>query len=474
MKQIDFTGWREIFSFTFHQTIQAKAYLITLAVFCAIAAIGIPVYGYLGQGTVSEGEEWESMGESLEGMEESWEGEWTDTGMVSMAHLKTIYLVYEKEESLDALFSEMKAQYDCDVEVLPVGQLEEQKEHIKNQSDCCILVIQKEQGIYSVERITGWDYRDILGEMDLFSYDLSERLEELQRTSVIPDDALEDMGKGVSIVLDGEKPEEEDAGMMDRYMLWLFASCITIFLVSFAGQNVANSIIVEKSSKLIEYLMISVRPMAIVAGKVTAILASVWIQVGAMLLTGVLSCFFSEQVLGISVMQSVSNVWQQMGEQGIVLGWSVGMVVLAVLILCLGLLFFSLLASIAGAAVSKIEETAEGMMMFNMLVIIGGYLSIALAIMVMIQGNRELSGVFAWFCCLFPVTSVFTVPVNLFMGGIPVWVGILAVLFLLVGIGLVFVITTKVYEYLLFYNGVTLKFKDILYLARHGKLKEDA
>ena len=134
--------------------------------------------------------------------------------------------------------------------------------------------------------------------------------------------------------------------------------------------------------------------------------------------------------------------------------------------------FFLFIAGIAGASVSKMEEMNEGMVMFTMLVIVGAYMSLALSMSNVFAENGQLSGTFAMVCCLLPISSIFTVPANLMMGSVSAVTGLLSILILVAGNVLMLVITSKIYEYLLFYNGVTLKIRDIIHIIRYGRVKE--
>lgn len=58
------------------------------------------------------------------------------------------------------------------------------------------------------------------------------------------------------------------------------------------------------------------------------------------------------------------------------------------------------------------------------------------------------------------------------MGSVSAVTGLLSILILVAGNMLMLVITSKIYEYLLFYNGVTLKIRDIIHIIRYGRVKE--
>ena len=474
-RRLDITGWKDIFSFTLKQTLKTKSYRITLIVFCLIAAIGLPAASYF---MTEDTEAVEMDGEyaddaQAEGDVEEEDGASERKGKIELTHLKKVYISYPEEQPVEKLIERLKKRYDLEVESVDDAQAEEQRKLLNEHSDTCLLLIKRENGVYSVEVVTGWDTRKSSEDIDRVTGWLSERLRELQVSSVISEEYLEDVGKEVKTYTDGKESATDSSptGFMGRYSLWLTFIVVMIFFVTYAGQHVANSIIVEKSSKLIEYLLISVKPMAIVAGKVLAILVGLFIQLGAMALSGILSVLFSENLFSFSVAGGLSEIVKSMKEQSVLAGFSGGNVILAVLIILTGLLFFSLIASIAGASVSKIEESAEGMVLFTLLVIIGAYLSMAVSMGNLFQETGEMTGGFALICCLIPVTSVFSVPANLLMGCVPLWLGLTSLFLLLAGTVVVLILAAKIYEYLLFYNGAVLKPRDILYIIRYGKVR---
>lgn len=455
MKKIDITGWKKVFSFTFIQTIKTRSYLITLLIFCLLAAVAVPAFSYYHQDAAEE--------EHSDGAKEK---------TAHIEQLKKVYLSYDKNETMDQLFDGWKKQYDCDIEYLAPDQTDSVKDTLNDTSDTCILTITKENGVYSMNVISGWNTKDIYEDIDTISDQIAGELKELQVSSVIAEEYREDAGKAVKAYTDG-KESEDNTGYMEKYYLGLSLIVVILFILSFAGQSIANSIIVEKSSKLIEYLMLAVRPMAIVAGKILAVLAGLLIQIAAMVIAGILSALISESFFHLKITGTVTELFDLARETSVLSGLNAGTILLSVLILLSGLLFFSLVASIAGASVSKIEETAEGMVLFTLLLIIGAYMALALFMGNLFTETGQLSGAFAMVCCLLPVSSLFAVPANLIMGSIPLWIGVAALLILIASAVILLILTSRIYEYLLFYQGVTLKPKDIIHIIRYGKVKED-
>ncbi len=468
MKKIEIIGWREVFFFTLKQTLKSKSYLVTLAVFCLLVAAGLPVYSYLNRDTqtqVVNEEDGDFVSETGISGEET-------SGKTKFKHLTKVYFYYEKEKELDSLVEKFTKKFNCPTEVLETEDIKK-VEPLLNNMDFCILNIKKEQGVYSIEVRHGWNITKLSSEIDQVTDWFSEKLQKLQRTSVISEEYFKQAEKKVTSYIDGKK-KTKDSGTLQKYYISLVFIMLLTFIITFAGQSIANSIIVEKSSKLVEYLLLSVRPMAIVAGKVLAAVCSLFLQLAAMVLSGILSVFLSKEILSLRVLDGASGLWSDISGKSLFVGADLLSVCLIILIVLSGILFFSVIAGIAGASVSKIEESAEGMLLFTLLVIIGCYAAIAMSMGNMFQESGKISGGLGLFCCLFPVTSVFLVPQQLLMGGISVWTGILSLFFLMAGTYIMWRIAARIYEYLLFYNGVALKPKDIIYIIRHGKAKEDS
>ena len=65
---------------------------------------------------------------------------------------------------------------------------------------------------------------------------------------------------------------------MEEYMVLLMGIMIVTMIVSLSGGSIATSIVTEKTTRVVEYLMINVRPMALIVGKILASLVMVFVQ----------------------------------------------------------------------------------------------------------------------------------------------------------------------------------------------------
>jgi len=237
---------------------------------------------------------------------------------------------------------------------------------------------------------------------------------------------------------------------------------LLIFMVSIAGSKVAELIVTEKSTKVMEYLLTSVKPMAVLFGKVMGSLLIVMV----MILSIVLSYVASNIINGVlfndyGVLTNLDSVTDNLT------GLNPFTLIISVLIFILGLLFFCILGGIAGATVSKIEEMAEGMKLYTFALLIGAYASMYMVITAGINGTGF--GVFNHVVFLMPLSSVFIVPQYLMLGKIMVLEALLALLILIISIYLLVIFANKIYEHMLYSNGAPLKIKDIIGLAKTKK-----
>lgn len=255
----------------------------------------------------------------------------------------------------------------------------------------------------------------------------------------------------------------------------VFSLILFIFIFAY-GQSVAQSIATEKTSRVMELLLTSIRPLAVVIGKVLAMCLVSIIQalfLGAM---GV-GTFFATASFGIGgeLIKMMQNPAEQTGQNAEIAQALSGSFdtltpltfVLILVIFILGFLFFALIAALVGASVSRMEDLAQAMQPYSLLGILGFYLAY---FPVMFNTDSFANGSAATnpmqiFSYYFPVSSPFSLPSALLLGTLSTGQVIIAALILAAFVALVAVIVARVYEMIILHSGSRLKMKDILSLA---------
>lgn len=250
----------------------------------------------------------------------------------------------------------------------------------------------------------------------------------------------------------GEAIVEEDTSISDSEYWLLYGLVFVVMMIcTMTGSQVATSVVTEKSSKVVEYLLTSIKPLAIIIGKVLAMLCVVMLETVCL-------------IVGIAVSNSLTssgsgqNMFAKILSPEILSHLNVGNILLCLLLLALGLLFYATLAGLAGATVSKIEESSEALTTFTISIMIGAYMGMAAAIQLMASGESA----YVVFAQLFPLSAPFLLPGSILIGKTSTWLIIVGLLILVAANVLLMAFVARVYENLIVYNGSRVKFKQLL------------
>lgn len=241
-------------------------------------------------------------------------------------------------------------------------------------------------------------------------------------------------------------------------------SFILYIMLAYYGQIIGQCLVMEKNSKLIENLLIMVKPNDVIFGKLIAMcLCAVfqfmlWIScLAAGISTGVI---ISKTVHPgpDSVGQFISDIVNKFCDAG---SFSPASVVLAVITLIIGFVFFSALAGLFGSFASKTEEVPEAIGTYMMCVIFGWLFSY----MCSLNGNLQTLKILR----LVPISSPFIVPADVLIGNMSVMQCLMSIAILIVSSIIIIMLASKVYFVLVLYRGTKLKLKDVIKMIKINK-----
>ena len=239
---------------------------------------------------------------------------------------------------------------------------------------------------------------------------------------------------------------EEYAGDMEPlgYVLGIIMTLVMFFAVYYYGNGVAMSVAAEKTSRVMETLIVSAKPSRILAGKCLGMGAVGLLQLGGLLVFGIF-CYETLFPKEIKIQ----------GMEFSLTGISGSVVLLLLLYFILGYALYAVLNSVCGAAVSRIEDLNSALLPVSILVIVGFYLGYFTSI----AGGG--SSALAALAMYLPISSPFAVPFKLLSGGIePGQIG-LSIAFLMGSIVLVAFVSARIYSVSVMHYGSTVKWKDI-------------
>lgn len=449
MKRNEYAGWREVYTFSIQQEMKQKSFKILMFIMCVIILASAPFMTWIQQRDQ----------EQVKATQVSCFTIYDETGLgidYSQA------LSGERYEAMQTVTAS-DGSFDAHVQAL---------EESEDSTELIVRVTYEEMGYFNLTFVRAAD-------TDLKDKDCAGLVEDFQeffqnariRVVDVSQEQLDFINQPVETLVEyttaeGEISSEdgEDGISMAEYYVLLGGIVIVMMFVNMSGSQIALAIVTEKSTRVVEYLMINVRPMALIVGKILAALTTVLIQFVSYGISYFVSQKINALLFGGAVAEPTSDLLEMFA------GVNVASVLLAAAMILAGVLLFSIIAGLAGASVSKMEEMAEGLKLYQLFIVLGSYIGIFLCIMQMIG---KVSDVLINICCILPLSAPFVTPVNLLLGKVGMGTAAVSLIVVVLFTVLLFGFTSKVYESMIFYNGNVLKLKDILQIAKNRRAADD-
>lgn len=263
---------------------------------------------------------------------------------------------------------------------------------------------------------------------------------------------------------DGEEISPEDESVesfkhLISYFLPFVLIMVMYFLVLFYGQGVSTSVIMEKNSKLMDYFLITVRPGAMVIGKVLAIALAAAIQFLSWAIAAV--CGFALGTLAVTTINPDTQMLLIQIFRG--LGALAGMfsapgLVMALFLLLSGFLLYCSLAAIGGALAGKPEDLSSTNVIFTLVLIISFF--------AVIYGGLSIEGSSPTILSWIPFTAILITPAQLIMGEMSIIAG-LGVLAIVLAVSLlIMLLAGKLYKTTALHKGDPPKLSKVIGMLR--------
>lgn len=224
---------------------------------------------------------------------------------------------------------------------------------------------------------------------------------------------------------------------------------ILYFLVLFYGQGVANNVIMEKTSKLMDTFLVAVKPTAMVFGKVLAVTAASMLQfviVAASLIGGFAAGSALVRMINPDSDMLLLLFFDSLSEfQGVM---TVPGILLAVVMMVSGFFLYCSLSAIGGSAAGKPEDLSSTNVVFTTVLIV----SFLAALYAGGIGSMD-SGAFAKWLDFVPFTSILVTPSRIMLGEVSLGMGFVSLLLVLIVSVLCLLLAGKVYRMMALYKG---------------------
>lgn len=241
-------------------------------------------------------------------------------------------------------------------------------------------------------------------------------------------------------------------------------SILAMILCLMSASYVIRAVVEEKDSRLVELLLVSVKPMALLAGKILAVMAFTFGWLLAMLAGLGVSCGLTAGLMGSGVLQKqLSGLLAAVPRVQEDLWQAAGVLLVLLVSLGLGYLTMSLIGGVAGACCSGMEEAGEATGPV-MLLTMAGYLASFVV-------GAVPSGPVAVFSTLCPVVSIFCAPVQFAGGNVSFWLVLASWAIQAAVIWGLLTLASLVYAGLIVHRGSRVKLRELMSMAKGGAVR---
>ncbi|MBR4200927.1 MAG: ABC transporter permease [Oscillospiraceae bacterium] len=251
----------------------------------------------------------------------------------------------------------------------------------------------------------------------------------------------------------------EEVGTDTHVFANMFYCYLIIMLTSLSMGYIFQLCMEEKVSKLVESLLVSVTPLALLTGKILAVTVFIFGGAAVIAVGFVISYFAAQQFFSLDTIRAVLE--KMLSFKLSALHISAGTILLLLVCVLLAYAMCASLSGIVGSCCSKTEDTQQASLVVVMFIMIG-YMAGALAPMFESDGVNL-------FCSLFPLTSIFSAFPNFVCGKIGLPVFLLALLLQAAAVVLLARTAGKVYQMMLLYRGNVPKPKQLFAMLKEQR-----
>ena len=240
-----------------------------------------------------------------------------------------------------------------------------------------------------------------------------------------------------------QPPRQVDVGKVeDARAVVGFAVGIVLFMaLTFAGNAIATTVAMEKSTRISEVLLAVLRPSQVLVGTVAAVGAVTLLQ---------LLVLVTPLAVAVQVMQDVELPPIAGGDLAIAIIWFV-----------LGFVLYAFLFAAAASLVDKITEVSSAILPVTLILTVSYLIAITV-----VAGNSE--GVWGVVASMFPFTAPIAMPVRWAGGQVPVYQLLLAMALTVATSVLLVWMASAIYRRALVITGRRVKVRELIKAGAGG------
>ena len=422
-------GFTKVYGFTVNQTFKNKAYLASLIVFLFVFSLMGPLNYFMAKSGVSAAEE--AINKNLENID-----------------LGNVYI--QNDTGFDIS--------DIKLGNAKVSFVSENTAKL-GENDITINIIKETEG-YKVNGIIADDSALSIQDVSSVTGSVKTFFDEARMKSLsISDKDIQKITKGIdhdSIMTQEEYVQEENKTISgDKFAKYILGFSIIIFMmVSMSNSYIISSVTEEKTSKLVETLLVSVRPMALLMGKIIGMMTYILTVLAVGLVSSKISDFIMQNVIKADLKYYNNTgfnlvMFKEMDALSLVF---------VVITIIIGFLSFAILAGIFGSACTKIEDIQNATGNIMTIAMLGYFVSFGVGMVDKPVTNIVLS--------LLPPFSYFTLPIMYVSGRVELPIVLISYAIQIILLILLVLLSAKTYRNLLLSDSSTPKLKAIFKSAK--------
>lgn len=443
-----FKGWKSVFSFNYKQSAGTKSYAV-VTILTAIAIIAVSILLCI---LAAKPEDEEEVSTEYCEVETAY--------VLDLAGLGTF--------SFEEWIPELSEEYFSKLSLVQVSDMTKEEVQVKaarEESARAIGVVVEQEGQYlnvtavvpsTSEELSLMDGQEV-ADLVVVAVEKARMIQ-----SGLTERQVSQVNKQVVVSVANAGEETNVVVYLVKYLAPALFGLVLYFLLLLYGQKICQGVSVEKTSKLVETLLTSLHPYALLTGKVFAIVAvalqQFFIWVAALIIGiaaggAIAGSMYPETESGLRVVGEFMRA--NIGESAL----SPVAIVLALITFCGGFLFYCVLSGMAGSMVSRPEEAAGVQSIFTLPIVISWFVCYFGTLM-------EKDGVLM-IARNVPFTIPFCVPVDLLTGTIGIAQGIISTVILVAFSALVIMLSGRIYKGLVLYTGEKVTFKNVMGIIRN-------
>ena len=281
------------------------------------------------------------------------------------------------------------------------------------------------------------------------------------------DQILADANVRVNIqTLKNNGQEDEEKGMeatstVASWAMGLILGMLLYFILIVYGQQVLQSVIDEKQTRVLDVMVTSCKPFDLMMGKILgiALVAALQIVIWAVLVIGA-SAFIMPMVMGNASVDAAMAAAQSVSDPEVAgvlskltnVGYLAGLFLELLLYIVGGFLFYASMYAAVGSAVDTPQDAAQ----FNGIIM----MPVIVAIIVMMNVMNDPNSSVVFWCSMIPFTSPIVMMARIPFG-IPVWQVAVSLVILYISFFLMTWIAARIFRVGVFMHGKKPSWKDL-------------